>query len=128
MSGFRGANGGPGTGGPAISPLMLHDHGKGSASITLDAGTPVTAAVDDVIAELGHEPNGYFWEGVARRVAPDLADRLDTDPEAGMFSAYGTDPDALVDLATRLALLAREPDRMRALVVAADADGFDFDD
>jgi hypothetical protein len=25
-----------------------------------------TTDVDDVIEALGHEPNGYFWEGVAQ--------------------------------------------------------------
>jgi Immunity protein 51 len=35
----------------------------GRFSLLLDAGT---TDVDVVIEELDHEPNGYFWEGVAQ--------------------------------------------------------------
>jgi hypothetical protein len=43
---------------------------------------------------LGHEPNGYFWEGVARYLAeaPALADRILYDPEGSMFYAYAERP------------------------------------
>ena len=36
----------------------------GKFSLMLVAGT---TDVDEVIEELGHEPNGYFWEGIASR-------------------------------------------------------------
>jgi hypothetical protein len=97
--------------------------------LLLDAGT---TAVDGVIEELGHEPNGYFWEGVAQVLvgteAPALESRFGYDPEAGMFCAYGTDRQALEELAARMAVVATDPDRMRQLVATADANGFEFDD
>jgi hypothetical protein len=34
----------------------------GEFSLMLDADT---TDVDEVIEELGHEPNGYIWEGIA---------------------------------------------------------------
>jgi len=63
----------------------------GSYSLCLDAGS---TAVDDAIGQLGHEPNGYFWEGVVRWLlanddeARPLGGRFDFDPEGGMFVAY----------------------------------------
>ncbi len=46
-----------------MHPLRLIDSAPGEYSLLLDAGT---TQVDDVIEELGHTPNGYFWEGIAR--------------------------------------------------------------
>ncbi len=95
----------------------------------LDAGT---TQVDDVIEELGHEPNGYFWEGVAQVLvsteAPALEGRFSYDPEGYMFCAHGSDRTALEELATRMAAVATDADRMRQLIAAAEADGIEFDD
>lgn len=44
---------------------------------------------DESIASAGHEPNGYFWEGVVQYLAPELAEQLELDSEAGMFAAEG---------------------------------------
>jgi hypothetical protein len=112
-----------------MSALKLIETDPGKYSLLLNAGD---TDVEDVIAELGHEPNGYFWEGVAQRLlataAPHLSGRLGLDPEAGMFSAYGTDREALVELGDLMADVATDADRLRALVAAAKADGFEFDD
>ena len=85
-----------------------------------------------MIEELGHTPNGYFWEGVAQLLvsteAPALEDRFSYGPEGGMFCAHGEDRDALEGLGALMAAIATDPDRMRRLVVAAEADGFEFDD
>ena len=82
---------------------------------------------DEAISASGHEPNGYFWEGVAAYLDPTLAARLELDSEAGMFSAGG----ARVDLETLQAklepLLSGEED-IRALIARAETDGFEFDD
>jgi len=68
----------------------LIEPSPGTYSLLLDAGT---TQVDDVIEELGHEPNGYFREGVAQVLvsaeAPALEGRFSYDPEAGMFCAHG---------------------------------------
>jgi hypothetical protein len=45
---------------------------------------------DDAVFQAGHEPNGVFWEGVARYLAPAIFERLDSDPGAGMFSVSGS--------------------------------------
>lgn len=54
----------------------------GKFSLLLHAGT---TPVDALVEELGHEPNGYFWEGVSRRLvateAPSLESRFRYDPE-----------------------------------------------
>jgi hypothetical protein len=112
-----------------MQPLKLIETRPGHYSLLLDAGT---TAVDDLAEELGHEPNGYFWEGVTRWLlateAPHLNGRLGLDPEAGMFVAYGEDRPALEDLGTRLSAVATDPARLRDLVTQASAAGFDFDD
>ncbi|GAA2230701.1 hypothetical protein GCM10010413_30290 [Promicromonospora sukumoe] len=101
----------------------------GRFSLLLHAGT---TPVDALVEELGHEPNGYFWEGVARRLVatedPSLENRFNYDPEGDMFCAYGEDQAALEALGELMAGVAMDSSRMRSLVAAADADGFIFDD
>ena len=62
----------------------------------------------DVFEECGAYGNGYGWESVAasavRAHAPEIADRIKYDPEAGMFSAHGNDQAAL----RRLGILLHE--------------------
>jgi hypothetical protein len=112
-----------------MKPLRLIDTKPDSFSLLLDAGS---TPVDDVIAELGHEPNGYFWEGIAtvlvQSQAPELEDAFECDPEAGMFCAYGSDRAALEKLGSLMAEVANDPARLRALVAAAEDQGFEFDD
>jgi len=112
-----------------MHPLRLIESTPGTYSLLLDAGT---TQVDDVIEELGHEPNGYFWEGVAQVLvsteAPALEGRFSYDPEGDMFCAHGSDRTALEELATRMAAVATDADRMRQLIAAAEADGIEFDD
>ncbi|THV26774.1 Imm51 family immunity protein [Glycomyces paridis] len=112
-----------------MSATKLISTTPGNYSLLLNAGT---TAVDELVEQLGHEPNGYFWEGVARRLVADgaaeLEGRFAYDPEAGMFCAYGTDRAALEALGKLLDAIAADGDEMRALITAADAEGFDFDD
>lgn len=112
-----------------MKTLRLIETTPGDHSLLLDAGT---TPVDALVKELGHEPNGYFWEGVARRLVateePSLEGRFGYDPEAGMFCAYGKDRTALETLGELIDAVATDGDRMRRLVTAADADGFDLDD
>ncbi|MFB9661201.1 Imm51 family immunity protein [Glycomyces mayteni] len=112
-----------------MSHLKIVETSTGKYSLLLNAGS---TDVDDVVEDLGREPNGYFWEGVAQRLvaaeAPGLDERFGYDPEGGMFCAYGDDRDALEALAALMEPLASDKDRMRALIAAADADGFEFDD
>ncbi|WP_435150100.1 immunity 51 family protein [Micromonospora aurantiaca (nom. illeg.)] len=109
--------------------LRLIETTPGRYSLLLDAGT---TPVDSVIGELGHEPNGYFWAGVAevlvRTGAPTLEGRFAFDPEAGMFCAYGTDRGALQELEALMNAVATDGERIRRLVDDAEARGFEFDD
>jgi hypothetical protein len=112
-----------------VTPLKLIETSTGNYSLLLNAGT---TQVDATIEELGHEPNGYFWEGVAQLLIRDeaaaLDGRLKFDPEAGMFCAYGQDPDALEELGNLMSTVATDPARLRTLVTQAKATGFEFDD
>lgn len=83
--------------------------------------------VDEEIALAGHEPNGYFWEGVASFLRPELAERLELDSEGGMFSAFGRRSD-LVSLSESMTPLLQDPVAMRALIKRAEEQGFEFDD
>jgi hypothetical protein len=112
-----------------MDPLKLIETEPGSYALLLNAGS---TAVDEAIEELGHEPNGYFWEGVAQflvgKQAHGLVSRFDYDSEAGMFCAYGSDRAALEDLAALLAPVTRESVRVRDVVARATKAGFEFDD
>ncbi|MCP2337743.1 Imm51 family immunity protein [Actinomadura rupiterrae] len=112
-----------------MDPLKLIESKPGSYSLLLYAGS---TDVDELVQELGHEPNGYFWEGVAqflvRTEAPSLADRFDYDPEGDTFCAYGDDRPALEELALLMSETATTPSRMRSLITAAKAADFEFDD
>lgn len=111
-----------------MKPLRMDEY-EGRFSLLLDCGS---TPVDDVIRATGHEPNGDFWTGVATiLVDQELADldgAFDYDPEAGMFCAVGEDRAALERLGHAMAVVANDPERLRALVAAADARGFEFDD
>lgn len=112
-----------------MATLKLIETSGGKFSLLLEAGT---TDVDDVIEELGHEPNGYFWEGLARLLietqATELDGRIGFDPEAGMFCAYGQDRDALQELADLMEPVTSDPDRMRQVIALAEQNGFEFDD
>jgi hypothetical protein len=109
--------------------LTLIEIAPGQFSLLLDAGT---TPVDDLVEELGHEPNGYFWEGVAQVLvsteAQTLEGRFAYDPEGGMFCAHGTDRSALEELGARMHVVATDGERMRRLIMEAEASGFEFDD
>ena len=111
------------------SSLRLVETERCSFSLLLDAGT---TNVDELIMELGHEPNGYFWEGVAQFLikteAPSLEARLSFDPEGGMFCAYARERTALEELGNLMNAVATDGNRMRTLIQTAKDAGFEFDD
>ncbi|MFG1949315.1 Imm51 family immunity protein [Nonomuraea sp. NPDC048826] len=108
--------------------MRLLETAPGKFSLLLDAGT---TQVDELVEESGHEPNGYFWEGIGRFLvsteAPTLEARFQYDSEAGMFCAYGDDQKALRHLAELMSAVATDGDRVRGLIAAAEAAGFEFD-
>jgi Immunity protein 51 len=113
----------------AVKPMRIVETSSGEYSLVLDAAT---TDVDEVIEELGHGPNGYFWEGIAQLLvdgeASHLEGRFDYDPEAEMFVAHGPDRRALEELAALMTAVATDADRLRRLVALADQRGFEFDD
>lgn len=99
-----------------LAPVRLveYHHAPGSYALILDEQTMVETM--DTFDQHGYYGNGYGWEGVARSAvrahAPEIADRIDYDPEAGTFVARSSDRAALV----RLGSLLREATRDRALL------------
>jgi len=112
-----------------VNSIRSEEVAPGQFRLYLIAGT---TAVDDVIPELGHEPNGPFWEGMTELVvateAPHLADRFWTDSEADAFLAHSDQRRVLDDLAERLAGIAADEHRLRQLMELAHTRGFEFDD
>jgi hypothetical protein len=112
-----------------MEPIEVVQDAPDSYYLTLVAGA---TDVDDVIVELGHEPNGEFWNGIVELLvmteAPELGERFQPDPEAGAYLAYSDDRAVLDDLAARLTAVATDADRVRRLVDLANARGFEFDD
>jgi hypothetical protein len=96
----------------------------GSSSLLFKCGDlPADAAV----LAAGHEPNGYFWEGVLRYLAGGLLTQIELDPEAGMFCARG-DRAVLGQLYEELEKYLDDPERTARLIREAEASGFQFDD
>jgi hypothetical protein len=103
--------------------INLHDF-DGEHSLTVDAGG---LAADAAVVAAGHEPNGYFWEGLVRFAWPDIGERLDFDSEAGMFCAAGSSSD-LARLKTAVESVITNPEVVRDIIARAEAAGFEFDD
>ena len=96
----------------------------GSSSLTFACGDlPADAAV----IAAGHEPNGYFWEGVAQYIAAGLLSQVELDCEAGMFCARG-DRAVLGQLREEPAGYLDSPEKIARLIREAEASGFQFDD
>ncbi len=103
--------------------MELHEL-DGEHSLTLDVGG---LGADAAVTDSGHEPNGYFWEGLVRFAWPDIAEPLDFDSEAGTFCAVGT-PSDLARLKAALEPVITSPDAVRDIIVRAETSGFEFDD
>ncbi len=103
--------------------LTLHDF-DGEHSLTLTVGDLVA---DAAVVATGHEPNGYFWDGLVQFAWPDVAERLDFDSEGGMFCALGSSSD-LAQLKAALEPVISSPSAVRELVARAERSGFKFDD
>jgi hypothetical protein len=82
---------------------------------------------DAAIFAAGHEPNGYFWEGVVEYLTRDRPLQVELDPEAGAFFARG-DRGVLDQLREELEGYLDDPARIARLFREAEAAGFQFDD
>jgi hypothetical protein len=58
---------------PLVEPIKLAETAPGEYSLSLVAGA---TDVDGLISELGHDPNGYFWEGIVELLVTTEAPRL----------------------------------------------------
>ena len=109
--------------------FLMIETTPGEYSLLLNAGT---TPVDDLIEELDHEPNGYFWEGVAQVLVSTEAQSLDGRfvyaCEGDTFCVYGTDRGALEELEARMTAVVADGERMRRLIRDAETSGFEFDD
>ncbi|HEX2697610.1 MAG TPA: Imm51 family immunity protein [Anaerolineales bacterium] len=76
-------------------------------------------------ADEGWEGNGYDWTSIARVVIdeklPDLKDKFEFDPEAGMFSASGP-LDALKRLGEEMKKVFDDEDLLRDVLSRAELD------
>ncbi len=97
---------------------------NGSFSLSFPCGE---LPADDAVVEADHEPNGYFWEGVAQFLAPDLAAVVEFDSEGSLFCAYG-DRGPLARLQQVLEPCLSDPGRVTQVIGEATAAGFEFDD
>ena len=86
-----------------ISPFFWVDHDE-SASVCLDVGAYLQD-VFDTREDEGFEGNGYDWASLAQvfvnECCLDLQEKVDFDPEAGMFCVYSKDKDSLLDFIIR---------------------------
>lgn len=96
----------------------------GSISLTFYCGD---LPADAAIRAAGHEPNGYFWEGMVQYLSPELAGRMDLDSEAGMFAANG-ELAALEQLQALIDPYLDDAERVAVTIRQAEASGFQFDD
>lgn len=110
-----------------MTEILNHEF-EGSHSITFDCDTPA----DEAVYSAGHEPNGYFWEGVAQLVvsteARAISDKLDYDSEGSMFCALSNDKAALETLAALMAPIINDPQNAAIVVARAAELEFEFDD
>ncbi|MET8829565.1 immunity 51 family protein [Streptomyces sp. NPDC004610] len=111
------------------APLVFFEYDHKPGSYCLMLGDSHIVAVADVFTECGQDAGGYGWEGVARSAvrerAPELAGRFGYDSEAGMFVAYGEDPDALRKLGSLLHQVFGDRALLKELILAGDPDWFD---
>ncbi|MFF6955013.1 Imm51 family immunity protein [Streptomyces sp. NPDC008317] len=112
-----------------LDPLTFfeYDHNPGNYCLLLSDTHMVPFM--DVFEECEQYGSGYGWTGVARSAirsrAPELLDRVSFDPEAGMFVAYGTDPEALQALGALLKEALTDKAVLKHLIETGDPAWFD---
>lgn len=110
---------------PGMEPFQLTETSPGKYSLlltTFDAAAPAFSAI-------GIDGGGYAWEGVARHIITTddtaLGNRINFDPEASMFCAYGDDRAGLEYLGKRLSTLFHDLPRLTDLVQQIGPAGFE---
>ena len=82
---------------------------------------------DAAVVAAGHEPSGYFWEGIATLIAPDVVATLDMDSDGDTFRVTGLRVD-LEELRTKIETVISRPEAVRAALSRAEAEGFELHD
>ena len=112
-----------------MPPLKLVETEQGALSLLLNAGE---TSADALVEELGHEPNGYFWEGVAKYLvsteAPGLEGRVSYGFRGGNVLRLRPRPRRPRAARRADGRLANDGPRLQSLIATAEASGFDFDD
>lgn len=113
----------------ALLPFRLTGWSPNRWVLSLPTGRlPVNRAVQ----ALEHEPNGVFWEGVAKwflRASPPQARKANAfDSEAGQFSAISSNCEALLALAKQMKPCTQRAATVRSVVKGAEHGGIVFDD
>lgn len=107
------------------SPARLVEHDGGTYSLVFDDfdGTAET------FEEMGYDAGGYAWHGVVEALvlmkAPQLAKKLDYDPEGSMFAVVSQDPDALRKVAELMRQAIANPELLKEAIENADPDLMD---
>ena len=113
----------------ALAPLTLfeYDHAPGSFCLVLSDRDMIAAT--EVFEEHGYSGGGHGWAGVARSAvrthAPEIAERVALDPQAGTFVAYGGDVAALRRLGALLHGALHDRATLTDLIRTGDPDWFD---
>lgn len=111
-----------------LSPFGLSDIADGE-DVTFYLSMSRFDDYEEIFRACGYEGGGYDWEAVARQIirasAPHLAERIRFDPEGSLFTAYGNDQDALIELATHMKKVMADKESLTATINAADPDWFD---
>lgn len=107
-----------------LEPFELVETTPGSWSLILrDAHFGVH---EEIFEAAGAEGGGYDWSSIAlalvERDAEQLVGRFGTDPEAGMFVAYGADPTVLEQLGSLMLEVYNDPDLLAELAAIAEWD------
>jgi len=106
----------------SYAPFILMK-GKYLSLFLSDRDMPARAGV--FAEKPGWEGNGYDWTAVARVILderlPDIKDRVEFDPEAGMFSAQGP-LDALEKLGAEMKRAFDDEHLLRDLLSRAELD------
>lgn len=82
---------------------------------------------DAAVVAAGHEPSGYFWEGIATLIAPDIVATLDLDSDGDTFRVTGLRVD-LEELRHKMEPVISRPEAVRAALSRAEAEGFELHD
>lgn len=106
------------------------EDGESSYSLILGLGgepTDIDRAVD--AANLGitsWEMTGYFWQAFVQYLWPELAEQVNFDCEAGMFCAYGPEPEPLRELQAPFDAVLSDPALVVETIIRGQAEGQDF--